>query len=59
MVNLSVIPADRTSVTKPERNLRLSFLDDMAFFPQGAFILASILKCPTYFMLCTKICQNA
>ncbi|WP_234360147.1 acyltransferase [Francisella philomiragia] len=53
-----VIPADRTSVTKPERNLRLSFLDDMAFFPQGAFILASILKCPTYFMLCPKKDRN-
>ncbi|WP_236939864.1 acyltransferase [Francisella uliginis] len=53
-----VIAADRTSVTKPERNLSLSFLDDTAFFPQGAFILASILKCPTYFMLCPKIDRN-
>ena len=49
-----VIAGDRTSVTKPERNLTSEFLGETASFPQGAFILASILKCPAYFMLCPK-----
>ncbi|WP_157671623.1 acyltransferase [Francisella halioticida] len=49
-----VIAADRTSITKPEREVNSVFLGEKAAFPQGAFILASLLKCPAYFMLCPK-----
>ena len=49
-----VIVGDRTSVTQPGRNLKPNFLSEEAPLPQGAFILASLLQCPTYFMLCPK-----
>lgn len=49
-----VIAADRTSATQPERNIAVRFLDQSAYLPQGAFILAGLLKCPTYLMSCVK-----
>ncbi|WP_119343662.1 LpxL/LpxP family acyltransferase [Facilibium subflavum] len=51
---LIVIACDRTSVTKPDKNLQADFLGKKAYFPQGAFILAATLKAPAYTMLCLK-----
>lgn len=53
-----VIAADRTSVTKQERNLEVDFFGENAPFPEGAFVLASLLKCPCYFMICPKKSKN-
>lgn len=49
-----VIAGDRTSVTQPERSLSVDFLGAKAPIPQGAFILAHLLQCPCYFMVCVK-----
>ncbi|MFC4891679.1 acyltransferase [Pseudofrancisella aestuarii] len=53
-----VIAGDRTSVTKHERNLEVNFLGDSAPFPEGAFVLAGLLKCPCYFMICPRTNKN-
>jgi predicted LPLAT superfamily acyltransferase len=53
-----VITGDRTSVTQPQRNQMADFLGEKAPFPQGAFILSSLLDCPAYFMVCPKIASN-
>ena len=53
-----VITGDRTSVTQPQRNQMADFLGEKAPFPQGAFILSSLLDCPAYFMACPKIASN-
>ncbi|NNM58884.1 MAG: acyltransferase [Legionellales bacterium] len=49
-----VIAADRTSPAYPERKMSAEFLGKPAYFPEGPFILAGILACPVYFMLCAK-----
>ncbi len=49
-----VIVCDRTSTGQPERCIKANFLGKEAYFPQGPFILAGLLQCPTYFMLCLK-----
>ncbi|WP_369856201.1 lipid A biosynthesis acyltransferase [Candidatus Thalassolituus haligoni] len=49
-----VIVADRTSVQYRERSLTADFLGVPAYLPEGPFILASILKCPVYFMACLR-----
>jgi len=51
---LIIIVGDRLSVDNPGRNSRLDFLGQPASFPQGPFILASILKCPVYLLFCMK-----
>ncbi|WP_305465292.1 glycosyltransferase family 2 protein [Photobacterium leiognathi] len=43
-----VIVGDRTSVTKEQRVVWADFLGKPAPFPQGPFILASVLKVPVY-----------
>ncbi|WP_318522890.1 glycosyltransferase family 2 protein [Photobacterium leiognathi] len=43
-----VIVGDRTSVTKEQRVVWADFLGKPAPFPQGSFILASVLKVPVY-----------
>ncbi len=48
-----VIAGDRTPVDGG-RVLDVNFLGAKAAFPQGPYILASLLKCPTYLMLCVK-----
>jgi len=53
-----VITCDRTSTTHPERSVKAKFLDEMACFPEGPFVLASLLQCPVYFMLCLKEDNN-
>ncbi len=51
---LVVIAADRTPVTGQDRVSRAIFLGHPALFPQGPFILASLLKCPVYTLFCLK-----
>ena len=50
-----VIAGDRTPVTGHGRVSRVNFLGDIAPMPQGAFILAGLLKCPVYIMFCLKM----
>lgn len=47
---LIVIAGDRTSSTTPGKVESLSFLGEDASFPQGAFIMASLMEAPVYFM---------
>jgi predicted LPLAT superfamily acyltransferase len=49
---LVVIAADRIPVTGQKRVVRADFLGKTALFPQGPFILASLLKCPIYTLFC-------
>ncbi|MDD5462353.1 MAG: hypothetical protein PHG00_12085 [Methylococcales bacterium] len=51
---LVVIAADRIPVTGHDRVVRADFLGKPALFPQGPFILASLLKCPVYTLFCLK-----
>ncbi|WP_031433985.1 LpxL/LpxP family acyltransferase [Methylomarinum vadi] len=51
---LVVIAADRTPVSGQSRVSRAEFLGKQALFPQGPFILASLLKCPVYTLFCLK-----
>jgi predicted LPLAT superfamily acyltransferase len=51
---LVVIAADRTPVTGHYRVTSAEFLGYPALFPQGPFILASLLKCPVYTLFCLK-----
>lgn len=53
-----VIVCDRVSSVGEERCVKASFLDQDAYFPQGSFILAGLMQCPTYFMLCLKHKKN-
>jgi len=49
-----VIAGDRTPVTGQKRVSRVRFLGRDAPMPQGAFVLAGLLKCPVYLMFCLK-----
>jgi predicted LPLAT superfamily acyltransferase len=51
---LVIMAADRTPVNNQQRVSKVSFLGAEAMFPQGPFILASLLKCPVYTLLCLK-----
>ena len=51
---LVIIAADRTPVGHSQRIAKVDFLGDQALFPQGPFILASLLKCPVYTVFCLK-----
>jgi predicted LPLAT superfamily acyltransferase len=51
---LVVIAADRTPVGNRQRETLVDFLGERAFFPQGPFILASLLKCPVFTVFCLK-----
>jgi len=46
--------ADRTSITDTGRSITCDFLGHPAHFPEGPFILASLLDCPVYFLFCLK-----
>ena len=50
-----VIAGDRTPVTGQHRVSKVDFLGKAAPMPQGAFILAGLLKCPVYIMFCLKL----
>jgi predicted LPLAT superfamily acyltransferase len=51
---LVIIAADRTPVNNSQRISHAMFLGAKAPFPQGAFILAALLKCPVYTVFCLK-----
>jgi len=46
--------ADRTSISESGRTVTCDFLGHPAHFPEGPFILASLLECPVYFLFCIK-----
>lgn len=47
-------PVTRTLVKKERRVSDVNFLGASASMPQGAFILAGLLKCPVYLLFCLK-----
>lgn len=49
-----VIVGDRTSPFAMSRNIWVDFLGQKAPFPQGPFILASLMECPVYLFFCLK-----
>jgi len=49
-----VIMGDRTAISSGNRNCEVNFLGEPALFSQGPVILASLMKCPVYLMLCIK-----
>jgi len=46
---------DRVSSKHKERSIRAPFLGRPAPFPEGPFVLASLLECPVYLLFCLKI----
>jgi predicted LPLAT superfamily acyltransferase len=46
------IAADRVSVRHSNRSMHVPFLGRSALFPEGPFILASLLACPVYLIFC-------
>ncbi|MDO6498292.1 glycosyltransferase family 2 protein [Photobacterium sanguinicancri] len=54
-----VIVGDRTSVTKEQRSIWADFLGKPAPFPQGPFMLASVLKAPVYLLFGLRDEQQA
>jgi predicted LPLAT superfamily acyltransferase len=46
------IMADRVSVRHRERSIMAPFLGKPAPFPEGPFVLASLLECPVYLLFC-------
>ncbi len=40
------------------RQTSANFLDSLARFPQGPYILASVLRCPVYLMFCVRDCKG-
>lgn len=53
-----VIAGDRTPVNGGDRQSAVNFLGEKAYFPQGPYILASILKCPVYALFCVRDGEN-
>lgn len=51
---LVIIAADRIPVFNRRRVSSVDFLGSKALFPQGPFILAALLKCPVYTLMCLK-----
>ena len=49
-----VIVGDRTSPYAHDRNLAIDFMGKQALFPQGPFVLASLMDCPIYLLFCIK-----
>lgn len=49
------IVGDRVPVSNHSRIVACEFLGKPAYFAQGPFILASLLKCPVYSLFCLKI----
>jgi predicted LPLAT superfamily acyltransferase len=47
---LVIIAGDRTAKGNRGRTNQVSFLGEPAWFPQGSFVLASLLEAPIYFM---------
>ena len=53
-----VIAADRVPVSAQPRVTIASFLGKPAPFPIGPYVLASLLKCPVYLLLCARRAQS-
>lgn len=49
-----VIVGDRVPVAEGGRVVEVPFLGEPAVFPQGPYILGSLLKAPAYLMFCTR-----
>lgn len=49
-----VIAADRLTPGSARRSVAVPFLGAPAHFPQGPFILASLLRCPVFLVFCTQ-----
>ena len=49
-----VIAADREPIGLTGRRRVLEFMGHPACFPEGAFWLAALLRCPTWFLLCAR-----
>lgn len=49
-----VIAGDRTPVGGGGRHSSVNFLGATAVFPQGPYILASLLRCPVYTIFCVR-----
>ena len=49
-----VVAGDRVPVSGNERISWAPFLGELAPFPQGPHILAALLKCPVYLLLCLR-----
>ena len=49
------VAADRVSARHRERSVHVPFLGVSAPFPEGPFILASLLACPVYLVFCLRI----
>ncbi|MFC0266686.1 hypothetical protein [Kushneria aurantia] len=49
-----VIAADRDPIEQHARRRDISFLGATAPFPEGAFWLATLLRCPLYFLICAR-----
>jgi predicted LPLAT superfamily acyltransferase len=52
------IAGDRTPITGEQRTSITHFFGHQAALPQGAYILAGLLKCPVYLMFCLKSKQQ-
>ncbi|AHF90660.1 acyltransferase [Opitutaceae bacterium TAV5] len=48
------IAADRTAVLNPGRTVTADFLGAPAPFPEGPFVLASVLECPVFLMFALR-----
>ena len=48
------IMGDRVPIKSHGRTSPITFLGEAAHFPQGPFLLASILKCPVFTLFCLK-----
>lgn len=48
------IAGDRTPVTGDMRTSAVPFLGDDAHFPQGPYLLASVIGCPVYLLFCQR-----
>lgn len=55
---LVIIAADRVPVNNNRRTTQVSFLGGLAAFPQGPYILGSLLACPIYTVFCVKDKNN-
>lgn len=49
------VAADRVSASHRDRSMHAPFLGAPAPFPEGPFILASLLACPVYLLFCLRI----
>jgi predicted LPLAT superfamily acyltransferase len=49
------ILGDRVSVRHQERSVYAPFMGHPAPFPEGPFVLASLLACPVYLLFCVKM----